>query len=109
MIQKAVCGEMASVAESVSLADFDTVFIGTPNWSGTATPDVKGFLGSCDLSGKTVVPFCTHGMGGLQNIATDITALCPSSDVKACFAIKGAEADGAEGSVRAWLTEIGLL
>ncbi|MDR2615865.1 MAG: hypothetical protein LBC28_04730, partial [Oscillospiraceae bacterium] len=87
LIQAAVGGELAEIGAVGELSEYDVVFVGTPNWSGTATPAVRGFLEERDLSGKTVVPFCTHGMGGLQNIATDITALCPNSNVLPSFAI----------------------
>jgi flavodoxin len=90
------------------LTGVDTVFVGTPNWSATLTPAVKEFLTSADLSGKTVVPFCTHGMGGLQNVASDMEKLCPDSTVLKSFAIKGAEVDTAPEKVRTWLSEIGM-
>lgn len=92
---------------AVDLASYDTVFVGTPNWAGTVTEPVIKFLSSHDLSGKTVVPFCTHGMGGLQNVAVDMAKLCPNSNVLKSFAIKGVEVDSAPEKVKAWLGEIG--
>jgi flavodoxin len=44
---------------------YDTVFVGSPNWWDTIAPPVATFLSENDLSGKTIVPFCTHGGGGL--------------------------------------------
>jgi flavodoxin len=113
MIQEQVGGDLleltADKVPSVDLCSYDTVFIGTPNWSATMTAPVKAYLCSCDLSGKKVVPFCTHGMGGLQNVADDIAKLCPNSTVTKSFAIKGVEVDSAPPKVKEWLTEIGLL
>ncbi len=113
IINAAVGGDMAEIAESgavsVDLTQYDTVFVGTPNWAATLTPAVKNFLTATDLSGKTVVPFCTHGMGGLQNVAADITALCPKSTVLQSFAIKGVEVDSAPDKVKAWLGSIGMM
>jgi flavodoxin len=93
---------------SADLSAYDTIFVGTPNWSATLTPAVKDFLTKHDLSGKTIVPFCTHGMGGLQNIESDMTHLCPNSKMLPAFAIKGVEVDTAPPKVKAWLKEIGL-
>lgn len=63
------------------MAQYDVVFIGSPNWWGTITPQVSSFLESYDLSGKTVIPFITHGGGGQQNTIADLTAQCKGCKV----------------------------
>ena len=58
-----------------NIADYDTVFVGFPIWWYVAPTIVNTFLESCDLTGKTVVPFATSGgsaMGGTNK------ALVPS-------------------------------
>lgn len=108
-----VGGDIIEISESgvaaADLAKYDVVFVGTPNWAATVSGPVKTYLTGADLSGKTVVPFCTHGMGGLQNVAADITALCPNSKVLGSFAIKGVEVEAADAKLPAWLREIGIL
>lgn len=59
-----------------NIAQYDVVFIGSPNWWGTIAPAVSSFLAENDLSGKTVIPFITHGGGGVQNTVKDLTAQC---------------------------------
>ncbi len=69
---------------TTSVADikqYDIVFLGSPNWWGTITPQVSSFLDNYDLSGKTVVPFITHGGGGVQNTIKDMTAQCKDCNV----------------------------
>lgn len=64
---------------TTSVADieqYDTVFIGSPNWWGTITPQISSFLETYNLSGKKVIPFITHGGGGKQNTVADLTAQC---------------------------------
>ena len=63
------------------MAQYDIVFIGSPNWWGTITPQVSSFLESYDLSGKMVIPFVTHGGGGQQNTIADLTAQCKGCKV----------------------------
>ena len=63
------------------MAQYDTIFIGSPNWWGTITPQVSSFLESYDLSGKTVIPFITHGGGGVQNTITDLAKQCKGCKV----------------------------
>lgn len=63
------------------MAQYDVVFIGSPNWWGTITPQVSSFIETYDLNGKTVVPFITHGGGGVQNTIKDMTAQCKGCNV----------------------------
>lgn len=44
---------------------YETVFLGFPIWGMTAPSVIRSFLAKHDLSGKTVVPFITHGGYGL--------------------------------------------
>ncbi len=87
------------------MAQYDVVFIGSPNWWGTITPQVSSFLESYDLSGKTIVPFVTHGGGGQQNTIADLTAQCKGCKVND---------DGWVGygsrvaGIADWLKELGL-
>lgn len=54
--------EIASSVENMDT--YDTVFIGYPIWWGDMPMIVYNFLESYDFSGKTIVPFCTHGAAG---------------------------------------------
>ena len=55
--------EIAGVCKNI--ADYDTVFVGFPLWWYVAPTIVNTFLESCDLTGKTVVPFATSGGSGM--------------------------------------------
>ena len=61
-IQEGVRPERAKVED---MGKYDVIFIGSPNWWSTIAPPVASFLASYDLSGKTVIPFVTHGGGGM--------------------------------------------
>ena len=54
----------ALASEVSDMAKYEVVFVGTPNWCSTMAPPVRSFLASYDFSGKTVIPFVTHGSGG---------------------------------------------
>lgn len=49
------------------IADYDTIWLGFPIWGGSAPPVIRSFLSTHDLSGKTQVPFITHGGYGIGN------------------------------------------
>ncbi|WP_425057948.1 hypothetical protein SCACP_25260 [Sporomusa carbonis] len=85
---------------------YDTVFVGTPNWWSTIAPPVATFLDSYDLSGKTVVPFCTHGGGGSGHIETTVKKLCPDSAVLPLLSVYGGTAKVSQ--VESWLKKIGV-
>ena len=89
------------------IESYDTIFVGSPNWWSTIAPPVATFLSEYDLSGKTIVPFCTHGGGGLGRIGQDIAKLCPQSTLLSCFEIYESGTGNAQAQVSAWLRNIG--
>ncbi|MDD2648495.1 MAG: flavodoxin [Eubacteriales bacterium] len=57
-----------------SIEQYDTIFIGYPIWWGEAPRIINTFLESFDLSGKTIVPFCTSASSGLGSSARMLQA-----------------------------------
>lgn len=102
--------EIADTVENID--DYDTIFIGYPNWWGDMPMIVYNFLESYDLSGKTIVPFCTHGGSGLSNTESTIARLTGGT-MKDGFAISGTTAqndrDAARSKVTQWLKEDGFI
>lgn len=66
-----------------NIEDYDIVFIGYPIWWGKAPQIIYTFLESYDLSGKTVVPFCTSGSSGLGTSDKDLHSSAPKAQWKA--------------------------
>ncbi|MDR0755366.1 MAG: hypothetical protein LBE99_00420 [Puniceicoccales bacterium] len=64
-----------------NIDNYGVIFLGSPVWCGTIAPAVTSFLSTHDLSGKTIIPFCTHGGGGESNTFRDIRILTPGSTV----------------------------
>lgn len=85
-----------------SLDDYDTIFLGYPCWWGTCPMAVFTFLDSFDLSGKRIIPFCTHegsGMGGSErHLAKDY----PAATIERGLAIAGHNAANSESQVTSW-------
>lgn len=94
----------------VSLPDhideYDTVFIGSPLWINTCAPAIISFMNKVDLSGKTVIPFVTHGGGGIGSVQRTVEKYCPNSKVLDGIALPGASATDAQ--VQKWLKNIGI-
>lgn len=53
-------GARPTLTSSVDVSKYDVIFVGYPVWASTAPTPVLSFLEGLNLSGKTVVPFCTH-------------------------------------------------
>jgi flavodoxin len=47
--------------QATNISQYGTVFLGFPVWGTTAPSIIRSFLSRHDLSGKTLVPFITHG------------------------------------------------
>ena len=98
--------EINSTIETID--SYETIFIGSPNWWNTIAPPVATFLSNHDLSAKTIIPFCTHGGGGLGRISQDIARLCPQSILLDSLEIYGSRTGNAQAKVNSWLRELGL-
>ena len=56
---------------NLDVSAYDTVFIGYPMWATDVPQEVLSFLNAYDLTGKTVIPFCTHdGYGASSSYQT---------------------------------------
>jgi len=81
------------------------VFVGSPNWFHSLAPPVLTALRKARLQGRTLVPFCTHGGGGLGDIEAVVRRECPQSEVRAGKAFdRGVDLD----TLRRWLDDLGL-
>ena len=57
--------------------DYDIIFPGYPNWGYSCPMAIFSFPEEYDFFGKIVIPFCTHGTGGLADTISDITTSLP--------------------------------
>jgi len=89
-----------------NIKSYRSVFIGYPIWWYTIPAPVKTFLLEYDFSGKTIVPFCTHGGTGLGRSVADISKLCPKSTLLDGVAIWGKDVKTAQNTVSGWLRKI---
>lgn len=93
-----------------NMDDYDVVFLGFPNWWYTAPMAVFSFIEEYDLSGKTVVPFCARGTGGLAASVRDITTALPdSAEVLEPIGVYRADITSAETAINEWLDNLGFV
>ena len=101
-ISRGFCPKLISGNEPID--DYETVFVGTPNWFRTLAPPVMSFLKQHNFEGKTVIPFCTHGGGGFGQIENDIAKECSKSIILPGIAVNGT---AQSEEIINWLKKIG--
>ena len=68
---------IASFPENID--DYDVIFLGYPIWWGQAPKIMYTFAENYDLSGKTIVPFCTSGSSGIGSSAVNLSFCAPDA------------------------------
>ena len=96
-------------AKVAGMQDYDVVFVGFPNWVGTMPMAVFSFLEQYDFTGKILVPFCTHGTGGIGNTISDLKKLNLDAEIREHIDFYRNDVKNAEEPVRNWLRELGYL
>ena len=95
--------ELATKVDDFS--KYDVIFVGTPNWWSTMAPPVRSFLSSYDFSGKTVIPFVTHGGGGMARCERDMRKVCPKAAFGKGGAFSGGSIRNAADALSKWVNE----
>ena len=91
-----------------NIDDYDVIFLGFPNWWYTCPMAVFTFVESYDLSGKTIIPFCTHGTGGLSRTIRDLKNLLPADcEVLEAIGVYRPEVKNSKNKVLDWLKKLG--
>ena len=95
-----------------NLADYDNIFIGGPIWNGQPPMIIRTFIEAhqSELSGKTFVPFGTHGGSGVSSYTSLIRSYFPNAKQLESLGIAGTDIHNNASKTRVdnWLKRIGL-
>ena len=69
------------LVDNGNVKDYDIIFVGTHVWWYTMAGPVRTFLTKNDFTGKTIVPFCTHGGGGASSTYVDMQKLAKGAKI----------------------------
>ena len=89
------------------IADYDVIFLGYPIWYGTYANPIVTLVKAEDFAGKTIVPFCTFGSGGLNTSAADLEKALPKAKIKKGYGVRAARVTKAEKELNRFLIENG--
>lgn len=101
--------EPALAAKVATIAEYDTLYLGFPIWGETTPPIIRSFLKAHDLSGKTVIPFVTHGGYGLGNSESVLASHAPNARLRPGFSMQADQERQTMNRVTSWLTGIDAL
>lgn len=94
-----------------TIENFDTyenIFVGYPNWWGDMPMILYSFFDEYDFSGKTIIPFNTHGGSGFSNTISTIKELEPGAEVLDGKSISRNDIQDAEQEIIDWVKSLGF-
>lgn len=95
----------ALVENIADLSQYDTVFLGYPNWWYGVPMALLTFLESNDFSGKQVYLFCSHGTGGLASSVEIITEAIPDAHISDnIFDCNEEDAASSQTDIQSWVS-----
>ena len=98
--------ELSSHVENME--DYDTVFLGFPDWWGGLPMPVYTFLEEYDFAGKTIIPFASHEGSGLGNGPSEIAEICPDAQIMDGFVARGTEVSSSRDDIEKWIDGLNL-
>lgn len=85
-----------------SLEDYDTVFLGFPNWWNTLPMPVVTFLTRHDFTGKRIIPFNTNGGGGFGKSLNAIEKYAGGAQIAEGLTVHGTRVEDSEMTIKQW-------
>jgi flavodoxin len=86
-----------------NMDDYDVIFVGYPIWWHTAPMAIDTFLESYNLSGKTIVPFCTSSSSDIKESMGAINTLGAKANI-----LEGLTANNLN-DIEPWLKKIDII
>ena len=90
-----------------NLSKYDVIFLGYPISSGTYATPIATLIKSNDFAGKTIVPFCTFGSGGLNTSSDALKQALPKATIKPGYGVRAARLASAAKELDRFLKENG--
>lgn len=80
MVESEDLSILPEIADKVeNMAQYDVVLLGYPIWFGKAPNIMYSFLAEYELSGITIVPFCTSSSSGIGTSAEELATVTPGA------------------------------
>ncbi|MBO4821853.1 MAG: hypothetical protein J5548_10390 [Prevotella sp.] len=90
------------------ISDYDVIFLGYPIWFGTYANPIFSLLKDNDFAGKTIVPFCTFGSGGLNTSSDALKKALPKAKIMEGYGVRQARVASAAKEIDRFLKTNGF-
>lgn len=91
-----------------NLDDYDTIFVGYPNWWYDMPMVMYSFFDEYDFSGKTIIPFNSHNGSRFSSTIQTIQELEPGATVITDgFTVNQSGVTNAAGDIEEWIKKLG--
>lgn len=98
--------QLASQIENFE--QYDTILLGFPNWWADMPMPVYSFLEAYDFSGKTIIPFVTHGGSGASNTINSISEIQPRASIREdALVLSRNNVGSSEDEIKRWAEGLG--
>lgn len=98
--------ELATHIDNIN--QYDTIFVGYPNWWGDMPMALYSFFDEYDLAGKTIVPFNSHGGSGFSQTVQSIAELEPDATVSTDgLSLSRSVVSSSRETIVTWLNDLG--
>lgn len=92
-----------------NLDQYDTIFLGYPNWNADLPMPLYTFLEEYDFSGKNIIPFTSHGGSGFSGTIQTIADMQPDAVIiDNGFSVSRNDVPDVEGDVADWIESLNL-
>ena len=90
-----------------NIADYDTIYLGYPIWFGTYAMPIATLVKEQTFEGKTIIPFCSFGSGGLNTSTADLEKALPKANILKGYGVRTARVASAAKELNRFLIENG--
>ena len=88
--------------------DYDVLFVGYPIWWYQMPMAMYSFFDEYDFTGKTLIPFSSHGGSGWSGTVDDIAGMDPIATMLDGYSFSRYSLSGSADGIREWLGRIGM-
>ena len=93
--------EIKNLPESID--QYDTIYLGGPNYIETYPMYMFTFLEKYNWEGKVIKPFITHEGSSFGKALDDLAAACPGAEIREGLSIHGADVRGFKIYIKRWI------
>lgn len=98
-LEKDVHPELKSYPD---ISEYDTIFLGYPNWWATLPMPVVTFLEHYDWNGKRIIPFNTSEGSGAGISGQKIREICKGAAIDDVYELRGSQVDNKKSEIQEW-------